>query len=88
MPLHIPAFRDVLVQLSGDPIFTKAIAVTPGAGGIAFDGKYFYLNYYQGPEIYVVNTSGTLVNTLALQTITTILIMTQYRTAFGQLTRR
>ena len=66
MPLHIPAFRDVLVQLSGDPIFTKAIAVTPGAGGIAFDGTYFYLNYYQGPEIYVVNTSGTLVNTLSL----------------------
>ena len=64
MPLHIPAFRDVLVQLSGDPIYNKAIAVTPGAGGIAFDGTYLYLNYYQGKEIYVVTPDGTLVNTL------------------------
>jgi len=64
VPLHIPAFRDVLAKLSGDPIYTKAIAVTPGAGGIAFDGTYFYLNYYQGREIYVVTPDGTLVDTL------------------------
>lgn len=66
MPLHIPAFRDVLVQLSGDPIFTKSISVTPGAGGIAFDGTNFYLNYYQGEEIYVVSPTGTLLDTLSL----------------------
>ena len=54
------------VSLDGDPIFTKEIAVTPGAGGIAFDGTYFYLNYYQGREIYVVSPTGTLINTLSV----------------------
>lgn len=66
MPLHIPSFKDVLVQLSGEPIFTKSISVTPGAGGLAFDGTNFYLNYYQGQEIYVVSPDGTLLDTLSL----------------------
>lgn len=54
------------VSLDGDPIFTKEIAVSPGAGGIAFDGEYFYLNYYQGMEIYVVSPTGTLIDTLSV----------------------
>lgn len=54
------------VSLKGDPIVEKVIGATSGAGGLAFDGTYFYLNNSTANEIYVYTPAGALVNTLSV----------------------
>lgn len=60
-----PAPKDMLVRLKGDPIVERDLGTTPSTGGFAYDGQYFYLKG-GALTIYVYNTSGTLIRTLAL----------------------
>lgn len=66
MPLRIPAFREALVQMSGDPLITHNVGGNPACAGFAFDGTYFYLNDRIGAEIHVYTAAGVFVRTMSL----------------------
>jgi len=53
-----------VVELEGDPIVEVEMAGSPGAGGIAYDGTYLYLNNAVGKKIYVYTPTGTLIRTM------------------------